>query len=156
VAVPAAKVIIPAAGIQVGLVAIADGSSSSQLAVGRTVRASVNVRFDASLPVKQRFAWANVNGLHSAGAVKVTPASGFTILVITVHPSIAIFRSVIRRLSKINGAKIQIFKFWRSNNFKNLKFYTSFLVSTGLASGDGAGKEDGTTDSMIVELLLLG
>lgn len=120
-AVPAAKVVIPAAGIQVGLVAIADGSSSSQLAVGRTVRASVDVRFDASLPVKQRLAWADVNGLHSAGAVKVTPASGFTVLVISVHPSIAIFRSVVRRLSKINGAKIQIFKFWRSNNFKKFK-----------------------------------
>lgn len=155
-AVPAAKVIIPAAGIQVGLVAIADGSSSSsQLAVGRTVRASVDVRFDASLPVKQRLAWANVNGLHSAGAVKVTPTSGFTVLVITVHPSIAIFRSVIHRLSKINGAKIQIFKFCRSNNYKNLNF-TSFLVSTGLASGDGAGKEDGTADSMMVVELLLG
>jgi hypothetical protein len=126
VAIPAAKVVIPAAGIQVGLVAIADGSSSSQLAVGRTVRASVDVRFDASLPVKQRLAWADVNGLHSAGAVKVTPASGFTVLVISVHPSIAIFRSVVRRLSKINGAKIQIFKFWRSNNFK--KFEILYLI----------------------------
>ena len=114
--ISAAKVVIPAAGIQVGLVAIAKGSSS-QLAVGGTVRASVAGRFDASLSVKKGLSRTDVNGFHSAGAVKVTPASGFTILVITVSPPIAIFRPVIRRLSNKFAQK---FKFWRSK-MSNLK-----------------------------------
>jgi hypothetical protein len=57
---------------------------------------------------------------------------------------------------KSMARKFKFLNFGAQTILKNLKFYTSFLVSTGLASGDGAGKEDGTTDSMIVELLLLG